>query len=244
MHWGFENGNHQYGLNLRATVNDPQGLSNIASVVAVGPDGETEYVLHDDGQHCDEGPDDGIFSYAYECGGDATEPYDLGEYTFTVTDEDGNSSSKTDTLTRFLDLPVNPSPWGFVDTLTPTFSWDPVSDAVEYNIAVDLPSAGEFIWGRGGIGTSSVVYNDDGAGPALAPNTAYAWGVGASDSDGNTSWHHAEMEFIYSDGRPVFAESPYAGSSHYGDENGDDHWLALIVRIDDPEGAWKTYRRS
>ena len=207
-------------------------------MVAVGPDGETEYVLHDDGQHCDDAPGDGIYSYAYECWDDSSTPYDLGEYTFTVTDQEGNTSTGTDEVTRYLDLPENPSPSGFIDTLTPTFSWDPVPYAVDYNLGVNdttNPEA-DSMWGRGGIDTNSVVYNDDGNGQALAPYTVYEWGVGANDADGNMSWHHTAIKFVYSDGGPVITDGPWMDSHHNGDDNSEDQWLDLGVCVDDPDG--------
>ena len=56
-HYGTEQ-NERYGLQLRVNANDPQGLSNIVSVVAAAPAGF--YTLYDDGQHWDNNPGDGI----------------------------------------------------------------------------------------------------------------------------------------------------------------------------------------
>ncbi|OQX07162.1 MAG: hypothetical protein BWK80_49845, partial [Desulfobacteraceae bacterium IS3] len=218
-------------------VNDPQGYENIDSIVAKAPDGSLYRTLSDDGKHCDENPGDGIYGW---CGTNTNLPPLTGNYTIIAKDKDGNTAAKTITVERILDIPRNPSPGGsaFINTQTPTLSWNTVDGAVKYNLGVDDENGN--LWRRGDIIGNSISYNDDGTGQNFTEGGIYRWGVGACDNDDNCSWHHTWIEFVYSTSdAPVILEA-YGGSRHSGFDNGSqqdeytvDFWG---VRVNDPQG--------
>ena len=238
-HFGVDGGDEDYSLNLNISVNDNDGLGNIDSVIVTGPDGTTQYVLYDDGQHCDNVPNDGHFTY--NCDNIFQTPPASGTYTFTIRDKDGTSNTATAEISgKILDIPRNLSPADKtgVPTSIPTFSWSEVFGASGYNIDVRKSDDNLHMWGRWGIAGPSVGYNDDGAGEELVEDTVYQWGVGAYDDEGNSSWHHTTSTFVYSTtGKPIIVSPPVAGTMHWGvDGKGEQYGLNLQIEIIDTQG--------
>lgn len=238
FHAGVDGGGEEYGLNLNVSVDDPQGLANIASVTVTGPDGSTIYTLYDDGNHCDGPPTDGF--YSLQCGGNDPDPPAEGNYTFTIEDADGHSVSQTVARSSvILDIPRNLSPANnaVVGSLTPTFSWDAVAGATGYDMEVRNPSGWQWMWSKNGFTSTSVVYNDDSAGNPLAENTIYQWGVGAHDDQGNNSWHHTANSFIYSTGdKPAFTQAWVGGRERLNEQGFHEYAIHLQATVFDPQG--------
>ena len=239
IHLGTADGDQQYGLNLRIQVDDPRGVENIESVLVTAPDLTTVYILYDDGDHCDGGPNDGV--YARECGGSDTSQPQMGTYTFTITNKNDPPQSITQTasVSTIMDLPTNPSPsnYAFVDTATPTFTWGSVNSAISYNLDVRDSDGFQPMWGVGDVSGTSIVYNADGSGNELKAGKIYQWGVGAQDGQGNSSWYHTSNTFVYSvTGEPVLSRLS-AGTSHIGTVGGGQQYgLNLRVQVADAQG--------
>jgi hypothetical protein len=193
MHTGVDWGQEEYGVNLWVRVSDPGGLGNIQSVQVAGPD-SSMYKLFDDGFHCDDDPGDGAYGW---CDCQNSTPPGLGLYTFIATDKQGGTAIGSDTVERILDFPRNPSPSGTCVTApTPLLSWGLVPDAVRYNLEVRDQDWNQ-AWERHNMLGTSVLYNDDATALPLVDGGIYQWGVGASDDQGNNSWHHTSIVFAY-----------------------------------------------
>ena len=239
IHLGTADGDQQYGLNLRVHVDDPGGIDNIQSVLVTAPNSATVYPLYDDGNHCDDGPNDGV--YARECAGNNSNPPQIGTYTFTITNRNAPPQSITQTanISTILDLPTNPSPrnGAFVDTATPTFTWGDVNGAISYNMEVRDPDGWQLMWSAWGTAGTSIVYNADGSGTALQSGKIYQWGIGAVDSAGNSSWYHTVNTFVFSTtGEPVLGRLE-AGTIHLGTADDEQQYgLNLRVQVADAKG--------
>jgi len=134
-HWGRDQEYDRYGLHLRLTVSDPQGPGNIASVTVTAPVSGTVYSLYDDGQHSDNGANDGYYGYD---AWDLTEAPQTGNYVFTVTDANANTGTASYMLDYVIDIPRNiqPANNSLVISATPTLSWNEVSGANDYYVLV------------------------------------------------------------------------------------------------------------
>jgi YD repeat-containing protein len=237
MHSGGEGGDDEYAVHFWGVkANDPQGRDTIVSLAVNAPDGSFYAKLSDDGESCDESPEDGIYGW---CGNSISTPPLLGDYTIVVTDEDGNTDTQTISVERILDIPRNPSPGGgtLIGSPLPTLIWESVDEAVTYHLEV-RNADWDMMWWREDIDGTSVSYNDDGTGQELVEGDIYHWGVGACDNDDNCSWHHTWIEFIYSSDNPFISEA-HGGSRHSGGDGGDDEYAVHFwgVKVNDPQGA-------
>jgi len=189
-----------YSIGGQARVSDIDGLDDIASVILQAPDGTFE-ALYDDGLHNDGDENDGYYGTEAR---ESTTPLSFGNYRLIVTDKAGGSSSRLVFINRYLEIPASPSPYyeEYINNATPTFSWNNVEDAHLYRVTV-WDAAGETIWTRGDITSTSVVYNNDGTGESLVDGNVYTWGVFAYSDDGESS-NHFNIPFIYSSKKPVF----------------------------------------
>ncbi|HPQ21704.1 MAG TPA: FISUMP domain-containing protein, partial [Saprospiraceae bacterium] len=235
-HWGNDDGSEDYGVIIEIQVNDPQGLTDIESVIVNYPNGQT-HELYDNGQNGDSNPNDGWYSY-HDWSFYGASP--LGVYTFTVTDYSGNTVVQTDTLNNLLDFPrnLNPKRNAVVTTSTPTLSWDTVPDAVTYSVRV-YDKYGNHIWESGDIGTNSVVYNFNATGSALVDGELYRWSLNANFDDAQSSYNNNDdIKFFYStDTDNPVAIFQQVCSRHYGDDLGNEEFgHTFDIEIGDPQG--------
>ncbi|MBN1790231.1 MAG: T9SS type A sorting domain-containing protein [Bacteroidales bacterium] len=234
MHSINFNGNENYALELYVNASDPQGPDNIASVTATSPTGAV-YTLFDNGQNGDDPANNGRFGVHIWNFSDAPP---LGTYTFTVTDIDDNTAVTSDVLQRVIDVPRNTLPLNnaVVNTSTPTFSWDGVSEASYYWIGVHDMQHNN-VWSQNDINGTSIVYNDNLSGLPLIEGQMYQWQVSTQVDDGR-SWHEWTT-FIYSDNTTdPFVSDPGVYSMHHGDDCGNEGYgLELFVNAADPQGS-------
>jgi len=126
--------NSEYGFYLWAKVIDPDGVpDNIASVRAIDPDGQPLDMFY----YEEISPTEAYY-IRIELH-DLTDTIKQGEYTFVVTDFDGNSAEATDTLViQLLPHPTNQRPVDGATNVdvTPTIQWDPVAGAARYRVNI------------------------------------------------------------------------------------------------------------
>ncbi len=227
-------GSYDTGLEFNTNVYDPQGLNDIKSVQLFSPFGST-FEMYDDGQHSDEGANDGY--YARQIWGLSSVNLQ-GAYSLIAKDNSGNDSVIVLNLDKVLEVPQNQQPVNnsVISTATPTFSWDAVTGADYYQLAVFDQNKNR-IWGWVNItGSTSVVYNFDGNGTALSNNSMYYWQVQASSSQGS-SWRES-YRFVYSSEltKPIIV-SQKVQSMHYASPNGsEDYGFSLKTNVFDPQG--------
>jgi len=228
-HMGNDRNQHRYSMYFSINVTDPQGTSDIASVIVTGPTSIT-YTLTD--------PEtDGVWNLW-------TPNYDTppttGVYTFKVTDKSGNWIEATDNITAILDYPRNVIPYHYsiTSSQSPVFSWNSVSGITGYNVVV-ADINGNQIWYKNGITSTSVTFNDDGtATAALVNGSIHHWEVNCYDADGNTGEQDYWVTFIYSSNTtaPVLSY-PLVRSAHYGDDYGKEEYvLQLCIQTSDIQG--------
>jgi hypothetical protein len=228
-HSGNDSNQQRYGMYFSINVTDPQGTSDIATVVVTGPTSIT-YTLSD--------PEtDGVWNLWTT---NYDDPPATGVYTFKVTDKSGNWIEATDNISAILDYPRNviPSQYSITSSQTPVFSWTAVSGVIGYNVVV-ADINGNAIWQKNGITSTSVTFNDDGsATSALVNGTIYYWEVNCSDADGNTGEQDYWVTFIYSSNTTnPYLTDLYIRSAHYGDDYGNQEYrLQLNIRVIDPQG--------
>jgi hypothetical protein len=228
VHYGDDIGNQSYNLVLRSQVADPQGLSDIASVVVTGPDGKI-YIIKDDNN-------DGYYETWF---GSSTELPQLGKYTFRVTDKSGNWTEGVDSVTANLDYPKNVHPVQneVVSTSAPTFSWNSVQGAITYTLWIDDLN-GKRIWTRSSLTSASVVYNDDGnANENLKDGSTYTWYVNGNDADGNWGEHRG-CRFTYSTNptSPKLNNAQVRSRHWVGGDFSESWGIDCWVYVSDPQG--------
>jgi hypothetical protein len=127
-------GESLYRLSFYVGVGDSDGVpGNIASVRVTYPDGATTRDIRLDSVVSETEAN----YYAQEYAPGTIQP---GEYTFTVTDFDGNTATAKDVLTLAdLPCPVNLSPAAgtVVIGTTPTITWDAVTGAEDYEVRIN-----------------------------------------------------------------------------------------------------------
>jgi hypothetical protein len=115
MHWVSdfpyvdENGNayprrEDYGISFNAIVHDEQGPDNILSVIVTDLEGN-EYLLNDEGLQGDLNVHDGVYQLMQR--GLSTPP-NFSTYVFTVTNKQGEFSSKLDVIDQICDVGRGP----------------------------------------------------------------------------------------------------------------------------------------
>jgi len=229
-HYGNDSGDYYYQLNFSTQAADPQGVSDITSVIVTGPDLKT-YILKDNNNN-------GYFDGS--SGGTKTLPA-TGIYKFRVTDSSGNWTELTYNINAIQDYPKNvkPAHGGVISTSTPTFTWDPVPNSVRNDIWVN-DSYGKWIWGRNDMAGSStsVVFNDDGrASEVFKDGSIYSWTIRAIDVNGNWGEHYS-CSFAYSSNteKPIIgnhdATTVISGDDFGNQDRGYDFWVEII----DPQG--------
>ncbi len=192
-HWLEENF-EGWGYHLYVYANDPQGLEDIDSVWAEGPEGG-HYRLYDDATNGDNWPG-GDGRYYLEFGDDS--PIPVGEYTFYVRDGSGTLSFVSDSLTSDLEYPENLVPVHNSIVSDPGFliDWDEVPGATGYYISVNLVSDWELYWGAGRAPDStSAKYNDNSEGKALVEGEVYCLTVYAGNNR-NTSFTKVKIAYM------------------------------------------------
>jgi hypothetical protein len=228
-HMGNDNGEQQYGLRFYLSVTDPQGFSDIASVIVTGPTG-IQYIITDPEK-------DGWYDLWT---GELTSPPALGTYTFRITDLAGNWIEATDNVTAVIDYPRNiiPRRNSVVSSSTPQFTWDAVAGAARYHVQV-TNSNGGIIWDMDNLTSTTVKYNDNGsASESLLNGSVYNWGIYCTDADGNRGEQYFWISFLYSTSpvSPVIT-NPSVKSAHYGkDSGGEEYVLAMNIQAWDPQG--------
>ncbi len=228
-HSGNDRNQQRYSLYFSVSVTDPQGASDIASVVVTGPTSLT-YTLTDPQT---DGTWD-LWTQSYDT------PPSTGTYIFRVTDKAGNWTEATDNITAILDFPRNviPSHYSIISTQSPVFSWNAVAGASGYNIVI-ADVNGNPIWSKNGFAATSVTFNDDATATSSFTNGGtYYWEVNCYDADGNIGEQDYWIAFVYSTNTSApFLTDPYVRSAHYGDDYGNqDYRLQLNIRVLDPQG--------
>lgn len=165
---------------------DPDGSSDIVSVVMTNPNGQI-FTLADDGAlYCDDEPGNGKY---HVCSEELTQQWPTGTYTFTITDTANHVVMATTELGRAMDIPsqASPSEGDVLDSTIITFIWNNYAEEIsQYFISV-WDEDFNIIWER--IlpeDTTSVVYNDDSTAlKPLHPGNLYCWLIRAIDNEGN-----------------------------------------------------------
>jgi len=115
-----------------------------------------------------------------------------GTYTFQVTDSLGRSTTVVRNFTYNGTLPqvnsttMSPGDGAYVETTTPTLSFDPVVGAVYYEVMI-LDYDSKAIWYKAPITTAPSFAVPSGL---LQPDTAYVWEVRVWDSDSDPQNRH------------------------------------------------------
>jgi parallel beta-helix repeat protein len=228
-HMGNNAGDFQYGLRFYLSVSDPQGFSDIASVVVTGPTG-IKYTITDSGNN-------GWYDLWI---GNLTTPPPFGVYTFRITDKSANWIEATDNINAVIDYPKNavPANYSVISSPTPQFSWTAVTGAVRYHVQV-INSANNVIWNKDNITTGPVTFNDDASATEnLVNGNQYQWGIYCTDADGNRGEQYFWIPFIYSTNlvSPILTNQS-AKSAHYGNDSGyEEYVLSLGIQVYDPQG--------
>jgi len=184
-------------VTISVEAGDKQGFPNIASLVVTFPDG-TDVPLN---SHSN-----GNYSTVYDYQGQVSQLE--GTYTFTVTDTEGNTGSRTHYKYNVLEqavMPLYPADQASINETEPIFKWEGITDdkkdIQEYEIKVtnDDVNFNEFLWHFSFNANNqqfydsnqnlySVRYNyDQSASAPLEPNKAYRWNVVAHPHTDNTS---------------------------------------------------------
>ena len=140
-------------LQLSAEVDDPSGCqpASIKSVTAMGPDGTFHYLYHEKYQALvDQQMSYGEFWWTSRDNEFADMSTQVGDFTIEVLDVDGNRTTATANLGSYskykLPIPtlINPAPGTQVDPNSLTLSWNPVPNAMAYQVRIMY--LGERIW--------------------------------------------------------------------------------------------------
>ena len=231
-HWGRDQEYDSYGLEFRLNASDPQGLGAIVSVTVDVP-GAAVYTLYDDGQHNDNGANDGYFGNNIWNLPDA--PL-TGEYIFIVTDADANTTTTSDILDNVIDIPRNaqPSNNSLVNSPNPSFSWTAVDGVTNYS--VNVHDGTTQVWYKDNITSTSVQYNDNGSGQALVEGKTYYWNISTRLEDAN-SWNDENCFVFTTNVNNPIAINPSVQSRHWGrDQVYENYGLELRLNVIDPQG--------
>ena len=109
-------------------------------------------------------------------------PASFPVFNFTATKKAGGTEAVSKTITGYVtDFATNLLPTGDVTNARPTFSWTGISGATFYSVQVSDANYNR-IWNKNNIpaGTTSAVYNDDSAGPALVSGQTYNYEIVSS----------------------------------------------------------------
>ncbi len=111
------------------------------------------------------------------------EPFQAGDYTFTVTDAEGNVATAVDTLVVSPLPPPDansfiPANNSVVADTTPTFTWSPVPGAVRYRVRIYSGDGSQTIW-NGYVGAQTFYTVPPGV---LLPNTKYRYRIDVYDA--------------------------------------------------------------
>ena len=215
-HWVGGDLPETWSIDFWVNVGHPQGLSEIDSVWVEGPDG-VHYQLFDDGEHSDDAAGDG--RYAHYIDG-LNYPPIVGSYFFKISDKSGNLITSVDTLTRVLDYPRNVRPGNNEIISAPDFTieWDEVEGAAWYEVNVNTPDWSREYWNSGrDLIQTSIQYNADGRGDALADGGVYLLTIRAGDGKNESE---REVKIAYrTDGRhTIYADSANTSGMEDGTE--------------------------
>ena len=175
-----------------------------------------------------------------------------GDWTFTVTDPDGNTSSTVDTLT-VAPLPVpdvasfQPIDGTTIADTTPTLIWAPVSgtnagNVRRYQVRVYSDDLSQSVW-QWNVGLETTYTVPPGV---LGPNTAYRYCIQARDA--NTNFENDNVSTAPADQANYIrfttgteSADPYIDWSYSGVEtwsgNSFGPTLSFWVRVFDPQGV-------
>lgn len=240
MHWVSdfpyvdENGNayprrEDYGISFNAIVHDEQGPDNILSVIVTDLEGN-EYLLNDEGLQGDLNVHDGVYQLMQR--GLSTPP-NFSTYVFTVTNKQGEFSSKLDVIDQICDVAEvqTPNNGQIVTQPNPTFSWNAVIGATVYTVSVG--NWRETLWQTSVNGTS-VTYD----GPALTNGDFYFWDISTTDTENNFS-HHYDMNFAFSfDAAKPLIGMPLVmtGSRYNAETHRREYSHGFFAFVADPQG--------
>jgi len=184
-------------VTISAKAGDKQDFVNLASLIVTFPDG-SNVTLNTHGN--------GGYDTVYDYQGQISQLE--GNYTFTVTDNQGNTGSRIHYKYNVLEeavIPLYPADQASINETEPIFQWEGITDdkkdIQEYEIMVtnDDGNYNEYIWHflinandqqfyNTDQNLYSVQYNfDNNASAALEPNKAYRWNVKAHPHTDNTS---------------------------------------------------------
>jgi hypothetical protein len=154
------------------------------------------------------------------------QPANPGDYTFTVTDPDGNPATFIDNLVvNLLEPPDETSFTIDVPDTTPMFTWDPVDGAQRYRVRIYSGDLSRTIW-RGYTGNETFYRVPPGV---LAPNTQYRYRIDAYEAhssfeNDNVSRAPADSDDFIEFWTGPLSEDPYIEVDSTGVEtwNGKD----------------------
>ncbi|THB77578.1 MAG: hypothetical protein D3926_15200, partial [Desulfobacteraceae bacterium] len=175
-------------------------------------------------------------------------PAVTGDYIITVTDPEMNTAQATDTVTidSAFGIPdetsFTPVSGTTVSDTTPTFSWDPVTNAKHYRVRIFNTSGGT-VW-RGVIGSFTTTYTVPPG--VLAPHTTYKYRVDARDSHFNFDIdnyskgpHYNSLNLSFttgpSDDAP-FIDHDHAGVMTWYNERFGEHFT-FWIKVHDAQGS-------
>ncbi len=171
-----------YSIGGWADVVDPQGLSDIQQVKVIDANG-FEFTFNYEGS-----------GNRYSGGHNYGETPPLGLTRIVIIDQSANTDTASENLNNFVEeIPtaIYPPDNGLITETTPVFDWEDVTDpqsAITYSINVHRRDNGRWIWGVGGLTTSSAPFNFNGSAlENLQDGMSYNWNVNANDQFGNSS---------------------------------------------------------
>jgi hypothetical protein len=160
-------------------------------------------------------------------------PPNFSTYVFTVTNKQGELSSKLDYINQSCDAAevLSPDNGQIVTQPNPTFSWNAISGAAVYTITVR--NWDQLLWRAEANGTS-VTYS----GPSLTDGDFYLWDISTTDAENNFS-HHYNLNFAYSSDatKPVIGMPLVMTGNDYDDENQTQVYShGFVAFVADPQG--------
>ena len=185
-------------LQVSAEVEDPSGCqpASLKSVTAIGPDGTFHYLYHEKYQALVEHVPPmtyGEFWWTSRDNEFVDMSTNVGDFTITALDVEGNRATATarlDSYTQYkLPIPtlINPAPGTQVNANSLTLSWDPVANAMAYQVRIMY--LGERIWKcETAPGTSCSVPPN-----VLLEGRWYSWNIMAFDNTSRDQIDYASV---------------------------------------------------
>ena len=224
------------------SFNSPEGIQTCPQTAVADSDGTVPYTVK---SLTVSGPSG--FSLAFKEGDYLAPPSNVyvrfvdgqpavGEYTFTLTDENGNSATSyyyLDTV-NVIPLPDAATLRAYGSAVTPTLTWSALSNYqgnLFYRARI-YDMAGNIIWTSSCTSNSSVIVPSG----VLTPGVSYQWRLEALDNYNfyvvNNSAATKKVDLVIESSKPYFN---WAVVFHRVDTGGD--WIQFEFDVTDPNGS-------